>query len=109
MRGDFPQKDGESLSPEYPSGPINRRWARYIGPYGWSNASLNRSGLLPVHGAFHGTLPASIELFALIRAHFRLECAVNGPMLGNFLLTTPEASCQTSKICSTKGCRLGNR
>src|SRR5207248_5157245 len=61
-----------------------------------------------MHRAFHGTFPASIELFALIRAHLRLKGAINGPMLSNFFFATPEASCQASQVRSPQGCRLSN-
>src|SRR5712692_11057608 len=58
--------------------------------------------------AFDGPLPASIELFALIGAHLRLECAVNRPMLSYFLLAAPEANREASEVSDTKSGRLGN-
>src|SRR5260221_9295556 len=62
-----------------------------------------------MHRAFHSSFPVGIELFALIRAHLRLEGAINGPMLSYFFLAAPKASCQASKVGSSQRGRLSNR
>src|SRR5713226_1584188 len=66
------------------------------------------SGLLPIQRASDGSLPASIELFALIGTHVRLECAVNRPMLSYFLLAAPETNREAGEVSGPKSRRLSN-
>src|SRR5450759_5874665 len=64
--------------------------------------------LLPALRSFHGSLPLGIEYVALIGAHLRLECAVDGPLLGHFLLAAPEACRQAGEVSGTQGGGLSN-
>src|SRR5438034_10788591 len=64
--------------------------------------------LRPLHRALDGTLPVIVELVALIGAHVRLEGAVDGPMLGYFLLATPEVCCQAGEVGSAQGRSFSN-
>src|SRR5260370_21644452 len=67
-----------------------------------------RLRLFPAHRALDGSFPVSIELIALVHTHFRLECAINRPLLGYFLYTAPEASCQPCQVSCAQGSGLGS-
>src|SRR5438105_3237161 len=61
-----------------------------------------------MHRALDSFLPICIKCITLIGTHVGLKGTVNGPLLGNFLWTTPEADSETGKICSTEGGGLSN-
>src|SRR5712691_2754197 len=104
-----------SLGPRVNSAKDLARWAtrcfaslsmtvpRHCSPY--INSLL---GLFPVHGSLDCSLPTSIELIALIGAHLRLKCAVNGPVLCQLMLAAPEANRKAGQVGSAQGCRLRN-